>query len=95
MGSPTPTSASTADEARRAELRLRTVGVVFPGAQRTLLGLVIAMLPSVVLASRISGFVLSVRWWQLGVLAAATYAAAFLAAVLSAHKLRVTEARAT
>ncbi|MGW0839344.1 hypothetical protein ACWD26_04115 [Streptomyces sp. NPDC002787] len=64
-------------------------------AVSTLLGLVIAMLPSVVLASQISGFVLSVPWWQLGVLAAATYAAALLAAVLSAHKLRVTEARAT
>lgn len=38
----------------------------------TLLGLLIAVIPTVVLASQISGFVLSVPWWQLGVLAAAT-----------------------
>lgn len=64
-------------------------------AVSTLLGLLIAVVPTVVLAFQISGFVLSVPWWQLAVLAAATYAAALLAAVLSAHKLRVTEARAT
>ncbi|MFF9778335.1 hypothetical protein ACF1HJ_32335 [Streptomyces sp. NPDC013978] len=64
-------------------------------AVSTLLGLLIAVIPTVVLASQISGFVLSVPWWQLGVLAAATYGAALLAAVLSAHKLRVTEAKAT
>ncbi|WP_406197385.1 hypothetical protein OG920_21470 [Streptomyces europaeiscabiei] len=64
-------------------------------AVSTLLGLLIAMIPTVVLAFQVSGFVLSVPWWQLAVLAAATYAAALLAAVLSAHKLRVTEARAT
>ncbi|GAB2732352.1 hypothetical protein [Streptomyces bullii] len=62
-------------------------------AVSTLLGLVIAVLPTVVLAARISGFVLSVPWWQLGVLAAAIYLAALLAAVHSAHRLRVTEAR--
>lgn len=64
-------------------------------AVSTLLGLLIAVIPTVVLASQISGFVLSVPWWQLGVLAAATYTAALFAAVLSAHKLRVTEARGT
>jgi hypothetical protein len=62
-------------------------------AVSTLLGLVIAVLPTVVLAARISGFVLSVPWWQLAVLAAAIYFAALLAAVHSAHRLRVTEAR--
>ncbi|WP_149827647.1 hypothetical protein [Streptomyces tailanensis] len=62
-------------------------------AVSTLLGLAIAVIPSVVLAARISGFVLSVPWWQLGVLAAAIYLAALLAAIHSAHKLRVTEAR--
>ncbi|WP_338897436.1 hypothetical protein WBG99_18965 [Streptomyces sp. TG1A-60] len=49
-----------------------------------LLGLVIAVIPSVVLAAQVSGSVPSVPWWQLAV----------LAAVLSARKLRVTEARA-
>ncbi|MEV5437128.1 hypothetical protein AB0K80_14035 [Streptomyces sp. NPDC052682] len=63
-------------------------------AVSTLLGLVIAVVPSVVLAARISGFVLSVPWWQLGVLAAAIYFAALLAAAHSVHRLRVTEARA-
>ncbi|MBV7699612.1 hypothetical protein [Streptomyces sp. TRM70350] len=58
----------------------------------TVLGLVIAVVPSVVLASQISGFVLSVPWWQLAVLAVALYLAAFLAALHSAHKLSVTEA---
>ncbi|MEU0250847.1 hypothetical protein ABZ192_42490 [Streptomyces sp. NPDC006235] len=62
-------------------------------AVSTLLGLVIAVVPTVVLAARISGFVLSVPWWQLAVLAAAIYFAALLAAVHSAHRLRVTEAR--
>ncbi|WP_171108360.1 MULTISPECIES: hypothetical protein [unclassified Streptomyces] len=61
-------------------------------AVSTVLGLVIAVVPSVVLASRISGFVLSVPWWQLAVLAAALYLAAFLAALHSAHKLSVMEA---
>ncbi|MER7408212.1 hypothetical protein ABT373_38625 [Streptomyces sp. NPDC000070] len=52
-------------------------------AGSTLRGLVIAVLPTVVIAARISGFVLSVPWWQLAV----------LAAVHPAHRLRVTEAR--
>ncbi|MDX3838986.1 hypothetical protein [Streptomyces europaeiscabiei] len=64
-------------------------------AVSALLGLLIAVIPTVVLAFQVSGFVLSVPWRQLAVLAAATYAAALLAAVLSAHRLRVTEARAT
>ncbi|MFI7408021.1 hypothetical protein ACIBU0_04970 [Streptomyces sp. NPDC049627] len=62
-------------------------------AVSALLGLVIAVIPSVVLAARISGFVLSVPWWQLAVLAAAIYLAALLAAAHSAHRLRATEAR--
>ncbi|MEU1849093.1 hypothetical protein ABZ499_07300 [Streptomyces sp. NPDC019990] len=62
-------------------------------AVSTLLGLAIAVLPTVVLAVRISGFVLSVPWWQLAVLAAAIYLAALLAAVHSATRLRVAEAR--
>lgn len=62
-------------------------------ATSTLLGLVIAVLPSTVLAFQVTGFVLSVPWWQLGVLATALYLAAFAAALHSAHRLRVTEAR--
>ncbi|GAB2953260.1 hypothetical protein GCM10023080_009920 [Streptomyces pseudoechinosporeus] len=61
-------------------------------AASTVLGLVIALIPSVVLATRINGFVLSVPWWQLAVLAVSLYLAAFLAALHSAHKLSVTEA---
>ncbi|MDX3697159.1 hypothetical protein PV726_44510 [Streptomyces europaeiscabiei] len=44
----------------------------------TLPGLLIAVIPTMVLAFQVSGFVLSVPWWQLA--AAATYAAALLAA---------------
>ncbi|MGI5197810.1 hypothetical protein ACQEVY_29980 [Streptomyces sp. CA-288835] len=58
----------------------------------TVLGLVIALVPSVVLALQINGFVLSVPWWQLAVLAVSLYLAALLAALHSAHKLSVTEA---
>ena len=58
-----------------------------------MLGLVIAILPSVVLAFRVTGFVLSVPWWQLGILATALYLVAFVAALHSAHRLRETEAR--
>ncbi|MBD0842374.1 hypothetical protein [Streptomyces sp. TRM68416] len=61
-------------------------------AVSTLLGLIIAVVPSAVLAARISGSVLSVPWWQLAVLAAAIYLAALLAAAHSAHRLRATEA---
>lgn len=63
------------------------------GEAFTVLGLVIAILPSAVLAFRVTGFVLSVPWWQLGVLATALYLAAFVAALHPAHRLRVTEAR--
>ncbi|PJE97678.1 hypothetical protein CUT44_11125 [Streptomyces carminius] len=62
-------------------------------AMSSLLGLVIAVVPSTVLAARISGFVLSLPWWQLGVLAAAIHLAALLAALHSVRRLRVTEAR--
>ncbi|WP_328771380.1 hypothetical protein [Streptomyces sp. NBC_00286] len=61
-------------------------------AASTVLGLVIALVPSVVLALQINGFVLSVPWWQLAVLAVSLYLAALLAALHSAHKLSVTEA---
>jgi hypothetical protein len=64
-----------------------------PHRGETVLGLLIAILPSVVLAFRVTGFVLSVPWWQLGVLATALYLTAFVAALHSAPRLRVTEAR--
>ncbi|MEU0589005.1 hypothetical protein [Streptomyces sp. NPDC006132] len=57
-------------------------------AVSTLLGLIIAMLPTVVIATQISGFVLSIPWGQLGSLLAATYLAAVLAAARSLLLLR-------
>jgi hypothetical protein len=54
----------------------------------TLLGLIIAMLPTVVIATQISGFVLSIPWGQLASLLAATYLAAVLAAARSILLLR-------
>ncbi|MFD5479616.1 UbiA prenyltransferase family protein [Streptomyces hawaiiensis] len=57
-------------------------------AVSTLLGLVIALLPTVIIATQISGFVLSVPWVQLGTLLAATYLAAILATARSVLLLR-------
>ncbi|RYJ20637.1 putative ABC transporter integral membrane protein [Streptomyces sp. L-9-10] len=58
-------------------------------AASTFLGLVIALIPTVVIANRISGFVLSVPWGQLAILLAAIYLAAALAATRSVLRLRV------
>ncbi|WP_103531338.1 hypothetical protein [Streptomyces sp. SM11] len=57
-------------------------------AVSTLLGLIIALLPTVIIANRISGFVLSVPWAQLATLLAAIYLAALLAATRSLLRLR-------
>ncbi|MET8828135.1 hypothetical protein ABZX40_20950 [Streptomyces sp. NPDC004610] len=53
----------------------------------TLLGLVIALIPTLVIATRISGFVLSVPWGQLATLLAAIYLAAALAGTRSVLRL--------
>jgi hypothetical protein len=60
-------------------------------AVSTLLGLIIALLPTVVISTRISGFVLSIPWAQLGILLAAIYLAALLAATRSLLRLRTQE----
>jgi len=53
----------------------------------TVMGLVIAVLPVMVTATRLSGFVLDIPWGQLAVLAAAVYAATFAAAHLTTRRL--------
>ncbi|MEV0220018.1 hypothetical protein [Streptomyces sp. NPDC050704] len=57
-------------------------------AVSTLLGLVIALVPTVIISTRISGFVLSIPWAQLATLLAAIYLAALLAATRSLLRLR-------
>ena len=64
-------------------------------ATSTLLGVVIAIPPTLVVALRISGFVLSVPWAQLLTLLAAIYLAAGLAALRSAVSLRAREQTGT
>lgn len=53
----------------------------------TVMALVIAVLPVMVTATRLSGFVLDIPWGQLVVLAAAVYAATFAAAHLTTRRL--------
>lgn len=60
-------------------------------AASTVLGLVIALIPTTVLAFRVSGFVLSIPWGQLATLLAAIYLAAGLGALLHIRNLRARE----
>ncbi|MEU5826168.1 hypothetical protein [Micromonospora tulbaghiae] len=60
-------------------------------ATSTLLSLIIALPPTVVIALRISGFVLSIPWAQLLTLLTAIYLATALAALRSALSLRARE----
>lgn len=60
-------------------------------ALSTLLGLLIALLPTIVLAIQIPGFTLSIPWGQLLTLLAAIYLAAILAALRSVLALRARE----
>jgi hypothetical protein len=57
----------------------------------TLLGLLIALLPTTVLAFQIDGFVLSIPWGQILILLAAIYLAAGLAALGSIITIRARE----
>ncbi|MEU7980102.1 hypothetical protein AB0B63_16410 [Micromonospora sp. NPDC049081] len=64
-------------------------------ATSTLLSLIIALPPTVVIALRISGFVLSIPWAQLLTLLAAIYLATGLAALRSTLSLRALEQTST
>ncbi|KKK07014.1 hypothetical protein [Micromonospora sp. HK10] len=60
-------------------------------AVSTLLGLLIALIPTIVLAVRIPGFIVSIPWSQLLILLAAIYIATLLAALRSVLSLRARE----